>query len=342
MMLWFLVVLLLETTIALKVAVVVGASRGIGRGIAVELGKAQYKVYCCGRSSKGGSLTVETTAQQVTDCGGLGIPVRLDATKDEDLRAFAKRLEKEEIDLLAYAAYQTPTTDAETFRDPFWKQDKSMWDTCHGVGLKAAYLTLCAFAEQLIDSSDSKKRPLVVLVSSFGGISYTFNLAYGVGKAALDRLAKDAAIELRAKVDVLSLYPGVVSTENNIELNRKGKWQKASGGLDLDKAESPNFTGKAIVELLKRPDYCQKHSGTVQVVAELANIFDFDDPLLQTRPPSIRSLRFLVPNFLLTDNKILEDVPSLLRGPVTFLRDNATPDYLLPWSVFASGPPPPK
>ena len=88
-------------------------------------------------------------------------------------------------------------------------------------------------------------RPLIVLISSFGGKSYTFNVAYGVGKAAIDRLAKDMAVQFKATfasdpgsrnrcgVDTVSLYPGVVKTEGNIEMDRRGEWREASGGLDL-------------------------------------------------------------------------------------------------------------
>jgi len=328
------------------VAVVVGASRGLGRGIAVELGKAHgYTVYCCGRSSRGGELTVERTAELVTQSGGLGIAVRVDARDEASLRALAERVRKEQgfVDCLAYAAYETPDSDPATFRDPFWKQPATMWDTCHGIGLKSAYSTLAAFAEQLTSRGD--RRPAVALVSSFGGASYTFNLAYGVGKAAVDRLAKDAAVELGQKgVDVLSLYPGVVRTETNLDLREKGKWDAASGGLDLDKGESPAFTGRALAELMKRPRYRKDHSGSVQVVAELAAKFDFDDPdpAFYRRPPSIRSLKFLVPNFLLTDDKIQQDFTPLQRPIVTWLRDNAVPDYLLPWDVFSAGPPPPQ
>ena len=87
-------------------------------------------------------------------------------------------------------------------------------------------------------------RPLIVLISSFGGKSYTFNVAYGVGKAAIDRLAKDMAVQFKATfasdsgsrdrcgVDTVSLYPGVVKTEGNIEMDRRGEWREASGGLD--------------------------------------------------------------------------------------------------------------
>ena len=314
-------------------AVVIGASRGLGRGIAMELGKAKYKVYCCGRSSLGGELTVEKTAEMVEKLGGEGVPVRLDANDDAALKTFAESLDS--VDVLAYAAYQTPANqDPRTFRDPFWKQGAPMWDTVHGIGLRGAYMTLCSFAEKMNNES------CVALISSFGGMSYTFNLAYGVGKAGLDRLAKDAAVELRPyNVDVVSLYPGVVRTEANLDLEKKGVWATASGGMNLSKGESPSFTGRALVELMKRPDYRRAHSGSIQVVAELAQEFDFLDPETFERPPSIRSLRFLVPSFLLTDEK-LANKSGLERTFLTWFRDNV-PDILLPWSVFSDGPPPP-
>jgi dehydrogenase/reductase SDR family protein 1 len=93
-------------------------------------------------------------------------------------------------------------------------------------------------------------KPLIVLLSSFGGKSYTFNVAYGVGKAGCDRLAADMHVQLRRfGVETVALYPGLVRTEGNVELDRRGEWAAASGGMDLSQGETPRFSGTAVVRL---------------------------------------------------------------------------------------------
>ena len=180
--------------------------------------------------------------------------------------------------------------------------------------------------------------PLICLVSSFGGKSYTFNVAYGVGKAAIDRLSTDMSYQLKKYgVATTTLYPGLVKTEANIQMEKDGIWEEQSGGLDLSKGESTLFSGKAVVKLasLGKTEMMLR-SGKVEVVAELANEFNFDD-IDGNRPPSIRSLKYLLPNFVFPSiEKELEGtgkkIPSWIK--------NSVPDFLVPWSTFSSGPPP--
>lgn len=338
-----------------RVAVVTGASRGIGRGIALELGSAGYKVYCLGRSSrsnqeaiedqrpvaKGLDLTVESTAEEITQRGGVGIAVPCDLGKDgviEDILENKVRANDDRLDLLVCSAYTTPPTG---IRGEFWKQDLDMWDYVNGLGLRQVYAACRAAAPILIDTADKKtaanQPPLVCLVSSFGGKSYTFNVAYGVGKAAIDRLSVDMSYQLaKYGVATTTLYPGLVRTEANLKMDEDGTWDEQSGGLDLSLGESPAFSGKAVVELAALPkDTMLERSGNVEVVAELANEFDFTD-INGSKPPSIRSLKYLLPNFVFPSiEKELEDGKEI----PAWIKDNV-PDILLPWSTFSSGPPP--
>lgn len=160
--------------------------------------------------------------------------------------------------------------------------------------------------------------------------------ADGVGKAAVDRLAHDMAYQLRAEgIAAVSLYPGVVRTEGNLEMEAQGTWAKASGGLDLLSGESPGLSGKAVCALAALPAsrMLEEHSGKVVVVAELARECGFaeDDGSV---PPSIRSLKYLAPNFIFPqiERESGEPIPD-------WIKDNV-PDLLLPWSVFSGGPPP--
>ena len=336
-----------------RVAVVTGASRGIGKGIAVELGRAGYAVYALGRSSRTGAtprspddralpddeeLTVEATAEAVSAAGGRGCAMRCDVGHEDEVARVLQKVADEEgrLDVLVCSAYSTPPG---ALRDDFWKQGLAMWDAVNGVGLRSVYATCVAATPLMIETARatpaSKQPPLICLVSSFGGKAYTFNVAYGVGKAAIDRLAVDMSCQLRKHgVATTALYPGLVKTEANLEMVRLGTWDEASGGLDLSLGETPTFSGRALVELAAlENEAMMARSGNVEVVAELADEFDFND-VDGSRPSSIRSLRYLLPNF------VFPQIEKQSGRPIpAWIQDNVL-DLLLPWSVFAGGPPP--
>ncbi|CAN0010785.1 unnamed protein product, partial [Ectocarpus fasciculatus] len=158
-----------------------------------------------------------------------------------------------------------------------------------------------------------------------------FNVAYGVGKAGVDRLAKDMAIELEEeKVAVVSVYPGIVKTEKMKSLMTKNPAEfETNTGIPLSSPmETPFFTGRAVAALAADPDILKK-TGKVQIVAELAKQYGFTDVGGDT-PPSIRSLRFLLPTYLF---------PKLLPEG-TKIDTSSVPDWLLPMFIMANGKPP--
>ncbi len=250
-----------------RVAVVTGAARGIGKGIAIELGRLGYAVYALGRSAEGRAaftdepwadgLSVDSTAEAVRAAGGRGEAMICDVGDEAQVAAAIERVRGAEgrLDVLCCSAYTTPPG---ALRAPFWTQGVPMWDACNGVGLRGVFATCCEAAPLMIETAAADRRsgapprpPLVVLVSSFGGKAFTFNVAYGVGKAAVDRLARDMAVQLRESgVATVSLYPGIVRTEQNLELDRQGTWAETSGGFDLAMGETPAFSGRAVGALL--------------------------------------------------------------------------------------------
>ncbi|CAJ1934814.1 unnamed protein product [Cylindrotheca closterium] len=332
-----------------RVAVVTGASRGIGRAIAVQLGTENFTVYTLGRSSRKSSspipgqrpvaegldLTVESAAEEVSRRGGDGHAIVCDLSKDNEIDRILSEIFAAEgrLDILVCSAFAVPL--GTSIRGDFWQQDMDMWSTLMNVGLRQVYAACRAAAPSMIETArTTKKAPLICLVSSFGGKSYTFNVAYGVGKCAVDRLASDMAYQLKKHgVASISLYPGLVKTEGNLAMVEDGSWDEASGGLDLSQGESPAFSGKAVVQLTKlNREEILERSGNVEVVAELANEFGFTD-IDGSQPPSIRSLRYLLPNF------VFPQVEKEAGKPIPQWIKNNVPDLLVPWSVFSSPPP---
>lgn len=284
--------------------------------------------------------TVERTADEINEMSGNGkaIPIAMDVSNDDEIATLIQRVTTEcgRLDAVVCSAFTTPPNlNDASFRDDFWKQGAEMWDSCHGVGLRGTYMTCCESTPLMIETAKKQStRPLICVISSFGGKSYTFNVAYGVGKAGSDRLASDMAVQLsKHNVDTVALYPGVVRTEGNVEMDKRGEWDKASGGLDLSMGESPRFTGRAVAKLLSDSELTKERSGDVVVVAELAKELGFTD-LDGSIPPSIRSMKFILPNFVFP--QIEKERGAALPS---WVMDNV-PDYLLPWFVFSSGPPP--
>lgn len=220
---------------------------GIGRGIAIQLGSEKFTVYALGRSSRTSSLpiprqrpvaagldlTVESAAEEVTRRGGTGHAIVCDLAKDNEIDQILDDIFAEEgrIDLLVCSAYSVPL--GTSLRGNFWEQDMDMWDTVNGIGLRQVYAACRSAAPNMIETAKTtKETPMICLVSSFGGKSYTFNVAYGVGKCAIDRLAQDMAYQLKKYgVASISLYPGLVKTEGNLQMLNDGTWDEASGGM---------------------------------------------------------------------------------------------------------------
>jgi NAD(P)-dependent dehydrogenase (short-subunit alcohol dehydrogenase family) len=256
------------------VAIVTGASRGIGKGIALELGAAGATVYVTARSTSEADHplpgTIGATANEVDGMGGTGVAVALDHRDDAAVEALFDRVLSEHgrLDLLVNNAFIV--TEQLTSGLPFWEADISNWDDMIDVGTRSAYVASVFAARAMVNAG----RGLIVNVSSSGAEEYAWQVAYGVGKCALDRITADTARELASHgVSVVSVWPGFVRTER-IDVGAAAGLLPSS--LDLGTAESPRFMGRAVVALATDPDIA-RWTGHAVSARELADQYGFTD-----------------------------------------------------------------
>lgn len=259
-----------------KVALVTGATRGIGRGIALQLGEAGAVVYITGRTmtSKTGSGSLEETANEIKKRGGVCIPVQVDHENDVQIRDLFKKIETEQegkLDILVNNAYKAVETIFGSRGQSFFEIEPEVWDNVNNVGLRNHYICT-VYAARLMAP---RKQGLIINITSHGALKYIFNVAYGVGKAALNRMSADCGIELKPhNVTVLSLCPGPVKTElvtKYLANDPTGQTEKIFGN-----AESTEFSGKVVVSLAQEPDLI-KHTSSVIETAVYANEHDIKD-----------------------------------------------------------------
>ncbi len=254
-----------------RVAIVTGASRGVGKGCALELGAAGATVYVTGRTVREGAAplpgTVGATADEIAKAGGRAVAVPCDHRDDAQVEALFERVASEQgrLDLLVNNAFLIPKELTSGL--PFWRCPLSNWDDMLDVGTRSAYVA-SVFAARIMTAARSG---LIANISSSGAAEYAWHVAYGVGKAALDRLTADTAHELREHgVAVVSLWPGLVRTER-VEATRD-----SLPTLDVGSAESPRFAGRAVVALACDPDVMRR-SGSAFACRDLAEEYGFRD-----------------------------------------------------------------
>ncbi|CAH3192043.1 unnamed protein product, partial [Porites evermanni] len=212
-----------------KVCIVTGASRGIGKGIALILAKAGATVYITGQFGYQKIVlwfTILGTFLFKESCGGQCIPVQCDHGNDEEVQKLFDKVSKEQngrLDILVNNAYNGVKAIIENSGEPFYEQPLHTWDDMNDVGLRSHYIAAWHAAKMMVPA----KQGLIVNVSSPGGLRYVLNVPYGVGKAACDRMAADMAVELREQnVACISLWPGAVFTEQIKDLIFKPENEK--------------------------------------------------------------------------------------------------------------------
>jgi dehydrogenase/reductase SDR family member 1 len=245
------------TSLSEHVALVTGASRGVGRGVAVGLANAGIRVFATGRSIARAEL-------------GSGVErMPCDHTDDEAVTRVFRHIQDTagRLDILvnvAWGGYERMVEDGKfTFVAPFWQQPVWRWDAMMTAGVRAAFVASQHAARLMVQA----RRGLIVHISAWAAQKHIASTLYGVSKAATDKMTADMAHELKAHgVTVVSLYPGLVRTEAVL----------AAGVFDLSNSESPEFIGRAVAHLANDPDVSRR-SGSVLVAAALAREYGFTD-----------------------------------------------------------------
>lgn len=272
------------------VAIVTGASRGAGRGIAIALGSHGCIVYVTGRSQKDGdasvSGTIYETAEAVTAAGGKGIAVRVDHADDADVRALFDQVEGEQgrLDILVNNA--CAIHDELNAPGHFWEKPIEIGNMID-VGVRSGFVASHFAAPMMV----RQKAGLVVFTSAPGAVHYVFGPAYGAHKAGVDKMAADMAVDFRDfDVAAVSIWMGSLKTERlmNIIAAHPDKFEHLEGQL-----ESPEFTGHGIWALFNDPEVMTL-SGQTLIGAELAGRYGFTDEG-GVLPPSVRDTHGIVP-----------------------------------------------
>ncbi|VDO23842.1 unnamed protein product [Haemonchus placei] len=310
-------------SLAGQIAIVTGASRGIGRGIALQLGEAGATVYITGRKPAQSESAVidklpklEQVANEVTSRGGRGIAAYVDHSNMEEVKAFFEKVEHDhngQLDILVNNAYSAVTTIMGSVDKPFYECPPEMWDEVNNVGLRQVsffstnHYFCSVYASRIMANNRSG---LIVNISSAGGLRYLFNVPYGVGKQALDRMSADMALELKSdftighptknhlfkpkNVCVVSIWPGAVRTE--LITNLLNTTQAAAMSDEhvsvFREGETPEYPGKAVVALAC-DDRRMEKTGRILITADMGNEYGFRD-IDGRDPPNMRSLSFLL------------------------------------------------
>lgn len=250
----------------MSVAVVTGASRGAGRGIAWALSARGWRVYATGRT--------------ITEAPPGGVAVQLDHGDDDAVAQFFERVRSDGgLDLLVNNA--AVISDELVSPKPFWEKPLGLGDVLD-VGLRSSYVASWHAAPMLV----ARGRGLIAFTSSPGSVCYMHGPAYGAQKAGVDKMAADMAVDFRGTgVATVSIWMGILLTER---LRAAFAGNEKALAKTAEHAETPEFTGHLIDALYRDPDLPEL-SGQTLIGAELAQRYGITDEGGR-RPPSHRHL----------------------------------------------------
>lgn len=250
-----------------NIAVVTGASRGLGRGIARALGSRGLTVYLTGRSV----TELQVAATEVDRAGGKGIAVECDHADDAQVKALFDRVRHEagRLDILVNNA---TAVNIQALPAPggFWEKPLDLADMIT-VGLRSSYVSSYFATPLLIETGNS----LIAHISFYGAVSYHYGPGYGAAKAGTDKMSFDMAVELKPHgVASVSIWPGLVLTDMLKSVPHSHLPESLVA--DLPNFETPEFTGMVIERLWNAPDLMMR-TGETLIAAQLGAEFGIRD-----------------------------------------------------------------
>lgn len=272
-----------------RVVVVTGASRGIGKGIALALADEGATVYVTGRTVVEGTSalpgSVGATAAEVSRRGGTGIAVQVDHAQDDQVAALFEQVRREQgrLDVLVNNAFALP--DDLTSSAPFWDKPITNWQMVD-VGVRSNFVAARHAARLMVP----RRSGLIVAISGYTGVAYTYGVVFGTCKSAVDRMARDMAVELKPHdVTSVSLWQGLTLTERAQRNLAANPALRSHVATNPGAACTPLFPGRVIAALAADGDAIRRSGGTF-ITAELAaeyGVTDVDGKII----PSQRSER---------------------------------------------------
>lgn len=268
-----------------KVAVVTGASRGAGRGIAIALGEAGWRVYVTGRTTQEGTAplpgTIYDAAEAVTAAGGEGIAVRVDHSKQDEIKALFERVQQEAGRLDVLVNNVAAIHDDLVKPGPFWEKSADLVNILD-VGLRSHYLASYYAAPIMVKQGSG----LIAFTSSFGSVCYMHGPAYGAQKAGVDKFAADMGVDFRGTgVAAVSLWMGPLLTERSKRTLAEHPEQYEGF---MSQAETPEFNGRVIRAISEDPNLAELNGQTV-ISAEMAERYGITEEGGR-KPPSYRAM----------------------------------------------------
>src|SRR5579864_1722288 len=273
-----------------KVAVVAGASRGAGRGIALALGECGATVYVTARTVRGGAAppdgapgTIEETAEEVTARGGRGIPVAVDFTREADVAALFERLEREagRLDILANAVFGWSAESFEAFLHPerkrkmFWEQSSTSWKESVEGGPYAHLLGAIHGARVMAKHGGGLIVSITEPILGFGPKTLDWALI-GLGHRGINEMASAMKSDLaKIGVTIVALAPGFMRTER-VLMHMAGTSEKHKKESGFHLSETPEYAGRAVA-MMSADKKVARHSGKLVYVGDLAKTYKFKD-----------------------------------------------------------------
>jgi dehydrogenase/reductase SDR family protein 1 len=274
------------------VCLVTGASRGVGRGVALGLAEAGATVHITGRTLRDGehpegldrSGSLASVLEASAAYPGKVTAHRVDHAHDSETEAVVRKVIGLEgrLDLLVNSAWpgyeRMEENNQFTWVDPIWKQPMWRWDAMMEVGVRSAWCGIRIASETMAQ----QRSGLIVNISFWAAQKFMQNVIYGVSKAAIDKMTSDVAAQMREfDVAAISLYPGLVRTEEVL---------KNAQYFDMSNSESMEFQGRAVAGLAADPRLMEK-SGKVFTSAALALEYGYADiDGYQPRPNTLETV----------------------------------------------------